>query len=749
MGLFSNPFKSKTETYVATQVSRVVEDASIQGTTQSATIKAIFNDGSIPDYLLEDLIAGIGSKAEKMYRYARDNYTYGLPSGELYSATQGRAQAEATIEAFEGQQVFIEYSYFGAPNLLHIGWKKLVENYAYNTNTNEIASLTTTKGTTVWLKDMVVVVPTSQYQQLDVLQLEQWGIAARSGYTPERLVNAANFMELIEPSPLVVSNTASQPYLLVSYVWQTTVNGVLQLNESSFNIVVSDYVFTDDYFQVKYKKGTVTKYWMYKNKSGTYPALDAVFVDGTAQAGSYFPFTYFRFGKASTTSDITSAAYQTSAKMLKILGMDYAAVANGINQNPSIADVEQAMMIFAVPDTSTNQVECMYLFDYFDNLYDVYGSGSSQILDTATHKLVKLSGVNGRSNIAHTQVIKDKKFKMAFTVGPIYKRVVAGSIGAVGTYQSLLTTENVSQSFSDGEGGTYISSVPITVNKYRHQIMDGAYEEIVVTDLKMTYYIYGNYTTTGDDASAILLVPLDRAITQHYSLPEREELYARSLHFVFNSVTTVTIKWYQSGWFKTFMIVLAIYITVQSGGSDGGKAMAAALGLQGAAATIAIVMFDLIVMGAVYSGVFRLFVKMLGKDVAQLVAIAAMVYAGYQVSANGIKGAPYAGDLLILSNGLQSAVIRANLGDLLEEQKSFESFAKEESDRLENAQKLLETKSVLNPMVIFGEKPEEYFNRTVHYGNIGTLGITAISSFVDMALTLPKVHDSLGEPLNG
>jgi hypothetical protein len=45
--------------------------------------------------------------------------------------------------------------------------------------------------------------------------------------------------------------------------------------------------------------------------------------------------------------------------------------------------------------------------------------------------------------------------------------------------------------------------------------------------------------------------------------------------------------------------------------------------------------------------------------------------------------------------------------------------------------------------VIFGEAPEEYFNRTVHSGNVGILGIKAISDYVDNALKLPELHETI------
>ena len=131
------------------------------------------------------------------------------------------------------------------------------------------------------------------------------------------------------------------------------------------------------------------------------------------------------------------------------------------------------------------------------------------------------------------------------------------------------------------------------------------------------------------------------------------------------------------------------------------------------------------------------------------IAIVAIVYGGYELFQNGVKGAPFAGDMLMLSTGLSKAIMEVKFSDLLDEAKMLQTYEEEKSKELETADDLLGKESRLDPFVIFGEKPDEYFNRTVHYGNIGTLGITAISSYVDVALTLPKIQDTLGEKIYG
>jgi len=70
----------------------------------------------------------------------------------------------------------------------------------------------------------------------------------------------------------------------------------------------------------------------------------------------------------------------------------------------------------------------------------------------------------------------------------------------------------------------------------------------------------------------------------------------------------------------------------------------------------------------------------------------------------------------------------------------------EEYKLIEDASsKLLSDTNRLSSFVIFGEKPADYFARTIHSGNIGIKSIEAVTSYVQIALTLPKLSDSLGE----
>jgi hypothetical protein len=733
MGLFS----SKYVTQVGTQVMRVIEDDMVPTSIKSGVIKSFFyDDASVSDYVLEELVASIGVKAESMYAYAERAYAHGLPSGEIYSSTQGRMQVEAVIEQIEGQQVLMDYSHYGPANATHVGWIKLINQFGYNPQTNELTILSQSKGQVVYLKDMQVIVPSAEYASLEPGVLERWGNAPNAGYTPQQTA-IDGLMGMVKASPVIVSNTATELQLLVTAVWQTGANAWSKVDhQETFTLLLNEFSDEADFFHAKYYVNGQAKYWMYQNKTGTYPTLDSVYVDGPAESGSYFPFAYFRYNKQSEISNKTTAAYKTSKKLVKYLGIDYDAIAESIDDNPDIGDVEQAMMVFGVPSVSTNQMECRYLFDYFDNLHYVQGGETSSALN-AISKLLTGAGS------AKTIIIKDARFKMALTNTGITKRMVAGSIGVVGSYTATYATQQIVTQLQDSESGsTYDSYSTVGIHSYRHQVAPGLYEEVQVQNLKMKYYVYGDYTTTGDETDDILLIPIDRSISSTYSMAEREELYARSLHFVFNSRVVTKVKWYQTGVFRALLFIVAVVITIYNP-----PAGLAAMNLTGAALVIAAIVINLVI-GVIVQAAFKLFVKVLGQDIATAIAIVALIYGAYRFTTEGMAAIPTAEKMLMLSNGLQSAVIQSKFSDLLDQQNLLNLYVDEQTKLLDKANELLENSHLLNPLVIFGEKPEDFYNRTVHFGNIGTLGITAVSSYVDIALTLPKLNDTLGEISN-
>jgi hypothetical protein len=243
-------------------------------------------------------------------------------------------------------------------------------------------------------------------------------------------------------------------------------------------------------------------------------------------------------------------------------------------------------------------------------------------------------------------------------------------------------------------------------------------------------------------------VPLDRSITETYSTVVREQLYSRSLHFVFNSVQIQKIKWYQQSFFKAIIIIAAVVISVITMSPGTESAIYSLIyGTAIEAGAAAITLLTALVPGLLVSFGLELLVKAIGGDAAFLLAlVAAAAATGLMINAGSIKGVPFAQELLQLSSGLAKGAgqsLQTAYKELTNQFQTFKEFAETANEEIERAQKLLENDNSLSPFVIFGESPQDYYNRTVHSGNIGVSSLSAVSSYVDIALTLPKIDDTL------
>ena len=761
MGLF----RSKYRTFVGTSVSRVIEDADLTTAVKTGIIGSLFNDGQLVERVIENMVTSVGIRAERMYSYGKDTYSFGLPNSTLVSSADAQAVVAAAVIAEIGAGTVINYSHVGPINTMHAAWKILVETHGYDSSTNQLAGLSASLGTPVYLKDMVPVVVEATLAEIENGSLAIWGTPANAGYTPAR-PSSTTFQTT--PSGFVVEAAAEADYALVTYVWEVptpvVVNGVTiirqVLHEDTFGIVLSGFT-ESDYFQVKYTYAGKAGYWTYRRGENTKPTIDAVYDVGHDNLGSFFPIGYFRYNKVSMGDSPTSPEYLTSKKLFKYLGMDYDAMIAAVHENPGIADVEQAMMMMAVPASTTNALEQRYLFDFFSKL--ALEAGGAGIDPVSSFSSLKTYATVDQAKPQVSLVIQDARFKMAISCLGLSKKKKAGSIGPKGSYASSLVTENlvftgeIITAEGTGDNTNYTSgmvsqSVPVSRHSYQYQLTESVYEEVQVYGMKMTYHIFGEYTAVGDEGDDILLIPLDSSITTHYSILDRETLFKRSLHYVFNSRVVTKVKWYQTGLFKAFMLIVTMIITIYAYGATWEAMITAAKTMTTQAIVLAIAIGVLKYVAAVIA--IKLFVKVAGVKVAFIVVIvAALALAGmyYMLDGSAVAGAPWAQDLLTLSSNLVSGVNNAvsdAMRGLQSDALAFQTYAETQIDLLEGANKLLESKVSMSPFIIFGESPDDFYNRTVHSGNIGVVGIDAISSYVDVALTLPKLSQTLRGSFN-
>lgn len=744
-----NPFRSRQRTSVETAVMRVVEDHALPDVVRESVVQALFEGGSVPEFIVDGVLHGTGMKFERMFRYARDHYHYGLPNDTHITRNDGDAQVKAILETLHGTSVTLLYSEYGPLNNLHHARQVLTETYGYDEASNEITTLSSQVGHPVYLVDLIPLITPDDFEDDEAAVLEVWGLPATAGYTPER-----------PAQQLIGQYRGHTPYLLdeahptdgtrvihAHWINGARVDGEMDLGLGDVDLLAS-------FFQVRYRVTgeSRVRYWTYREGAGTYPTLDAVFNNAYTEPGTYWPFVIFRRNKQDRTASNRrdSNEFKTTDKLLSYINMDFAGLGEAIHENPDIGDVEQAVMMMAVPAKSQNPLEMRYLFEYFKSL-SVAGLGgnwtppASSFAGTLTQALNQLSSRNAIS-------LRDADFRIHLSYNAIRLRVRAGRIGPVGSYSNHAghTTFDVPyrQRVDLGDGvfelQDRVRPTRVKGQIYRKQITAVTYEEIVVDNLRLRYDIWEGHGVNADIGSDELLVPLDKTITDTFSLIDREKLLVRSLHFVFNSRVTQKVRWYQTGIFKSLLVVGAIVIAFYSGQFQAIQLAIAA----GSTYAVVMAVLTVVVKALAFDIAFKYTVRTLGEEVAMTLALLALAVGVTRgIQGGSLTHTPWAAELVQVSNGLSKAAGASYQQRILDLQSDYTALLDEQQTRweeLEEVNNLLRNDTVLNPMTfVYGETPNNFYQRTIHSGNIGTLVIDSVHHFVDLALRLPDVHQTL------
>lgn len=195
-------------------------------------------------------------------------------------------------------------------------------------------------------------------------------------------------------------------------------------------------------------------------------------------------------------------------------------------------------------------------------------------------------------------------------------------------------------------------------------------------------------------------------------------------------------------------MIIAVVITIFSLGTTWQSIVAAAaLG----ATALVITLIQYLVTALVINYGVKLFVKEFGPQLGFIAAIAAMAIGAYANSTSATWG----DSLIAVGTNLASTsqeVMTATLEDIMADFQQFAAMAQGQFDSLADAKEQyglnaqyvgLEPLEMVYriPDIRIGEAPNDFYNRTVHSGNIGVTSYELIEFFVDTKLTLPTLAD--------
>lgn len=756
MGFFS----TKKKHIVDTTVVRVVDDDMLPATLKTAVIRALFKPQDISPTIQDTLLFGSFRNFERAYRFARDgHYVYGLPDDRVMTSSDGLTQAEYAIEADLGHGVTLDYLYFRPINNIHAGRQWATENWGHNHETNELETLSAFFGRTFYLDKLVAVHATAPGLEPDLTSIGNWGTSTQSGATLERPFDISAPLQSLVIQEEIRVGADEEESVEIHYIGTNAEGGTIRGFET---VSLASYDPDEEYYQARYHypsgDGTAVGYWTYSPEEGRHPTLDAIFEDPDfVSGGSYFPFVVFRGEdhNRADEDDFGTPTYDSTVKYMKILKMDFQELADTIHENPDINHIDQAVMMMGVPITSTNVTEIMYLHDYFKALRARLPSHSTA--------LPSLSTINGMTippeQDSYAINISDADFKITLSLDGIGYRLRAGNL-------EEKATNTVQDMAADGTlyfpGGIPAGISTRKVRVLSRQIRPGVIEELRIINPRSRYSVYKKKGVNADLNDERLLVPLDYTITQSFPSLRKEELYYRSLHFVFNSHVVEKTKWYERDEFKIVMIVVSIVITVVTWGADGGSTLWAALAAGGATAAAAIIsiLIELVIQFAIsqiITFVASKLAELIGVEWVMVLAAIAMVYStakGFTSTTEVVKNAT-AQNMLKAANGLISGAqveLQNQFAEHMQDVAEFDLLVETRMTELDEAKKLLDpgigidpyTFIGLKPLVVLGESPDSYYQRLAHTGNPGNISLDLIENYAAISLKLPTLADTMG-----
>jgi hypothetical protein len=687
------------------------------------------------------------------------------------------------IDLETGLDVTINYAHYSLANSNHLAWQT-IQTLGYDRNTNEWTWKSGTEGFPVYIDRVVQLV--RFVDDADVAQSEwyEWDDYTYLNQTPSDLQ-----VHQMYGSDAGAHPTGSPTYRLEVDTFNgarvewfgVNADGDVIRGEEDLNFDAYD--TGEAYFQARYSyldTGEIKYgYWIYKEDNGAYPDLDAENKDTYSNPGTFFPFLFFREHKQNLADESLHATdeYTDSRRLAKYYGMDYQDVSDAIHTNPDISDVLQAVAVIGVPMDSTEALDMQYLYDFLKRFIQQNPDTptlrtNSELMERTVAEMIK----------APTQSMRffDSTFTFRLLHQGVFQNTGVGNTLAVGEFSNetrYATHEWTTRKFvGNDNNGRYVTTehsrqVPYQVIK--KQLSEYVYEEIVIVEPEMIYTVGsgsgGSWSAGGANIGATVnspdgkvLVPLDKALVEKWTIKDKERIYHRSMWLVFNSSKTVYVKWYQQSWFKAFVTAVAFVILVASFGT-GFEVSAALIAAVGVGAAYALTVLYYIALNFIFAEGFKILAKELGADIALIIAVIAVAVGLSQDLGSfnlpfGVAGgeATWAKALLTSANGLiqgSNQVIQDDIMQVQEDIEAFNQYAEEKFEELNEQMERFEVKhgvdplyftSYLEPYTHLAEEPQTYYERTIHSGNVGTMAYDYIENFVDISLTLPEIDKTLG-----
>jgi hypothetical protein len=577
MGLFS----TKTVINVGTSAMHLIDIT--ENPVSDAVIAAILKSGvpyasqeDIPSYIMNSLLNGTAHKVDLAQNYARDYYKLGLPQGATNSydpLTSTELSPYILGETGYEYPILVENSHFDdyTPGLAV--YEHLLNVRDYDPETNEIGTWPAGLAFTSYFGE-----DPNQYPQR---------VEIRDVTLASDQISADIAYDLWVQRPTTVKNTPSPFDDTIVTEW------ILEADAFIENVVITgaapgdiwDYACLFAVYKQYDSGGTLlpTRHtWVYRMSDGTYPELDLNVIN---QPDEFMPVIPIRYDNEDLTDEATQNVpddptnlWSTSKKLLRKYGMDLKSFGDKLNANPDIGEIDHAYVMWAVDLQSNHPQSLAYLTEFFLNTYLIQNSDEIAFLAALDNPDVLDEPVSLYDTNTAGGTFKEQGLSLDISFDYITTDLSLGSVGtgkvgyAEKSIQSYIVP--ITQYRTDRDGEVYEYTQYETRYKLilRSQVTLLEVRTVTVHNPKVRNYIYGDklvetslLNVISDEDEHNMLIPLQYNLTTEYTLSFRNALYNDCAMMVINTVQKTKLKWYQRGWFKIVLMIIAVVITVWAG----------------------------------------------------------------------------------------------------------------------------------------------------------------------------------------
>lgn len=317
---------------------------------------------------------------------------------------------------------------------------------------------------------------------------------------------------------------------------------------------------------------------------------------------------------------------------------------------------------------------------------------------------------------------------------------------------------------SSGNLVSFKTQETISVFEMLWQTSKNAYRKMQITGLFHENMVYDNKNVNiqideamSDAEESGFIVPLHTNIYRSMSLVRSTQLSTACAYLILNSYKKVKQKWYTTGAFKIVVIVVAIVITIYSGGAGAGilgayGSVGAALGFVGIAAiivgAIANAVAAMVLMSIISTASTAIFGDKVGFIVSAIASFVAM-NAGTALATGASMSTMAAGmmqadNILLLTtsvgNGISQYINASTADTIRKTEEMMQSYNTDMKAVQSKYEEMFGTggQAVIDPLQLISmESLDSFLSRTTMVGtDVAGMSLDMITNFTDMTLDL-------------